>query len=73
MFISKLKDILIAFGCAGSLDAAWGLLFVVVCGFPVAVASLVVKHESRFSAFSGCGTRAWLPPACGIFPNQGSA
>ena len=44
MFISKLKDILIIFGCAGSLDVAWGLLFVVVCGFPIMVASLVVKH-----------------------------
>ena len=44
MFISKLKDSLIIFGCAGSLDVAWGLLFVVVCGFPIMVASLVVKH-----------------------------
>ena len=27
MFISESKAILIIFGCAGSLDAAWALLF----------------------------------------------
>ena len=35
-----------------------GLLFVVVRGLLIAVASLVEEHGSRRAGFSSCGTRA---------------
>ena len=36
-----------------------GLLFIVVCGFPVAVASLAAEHGLRHLDFSSCSTQAW--------------
>ena len=36
----------------------WGLLFVVVRGLLIAVASLVAEHGPRRVGFSSCGSRA---------------
>ena len=54
------------FGCAGSLllhglfssCGEWGLLFVVVQGFLIVVASLVVSTGARHAGFSLCSTQA---------------
>ena len=61
------------FGCAGSslLGASFGcgkqgLLFVVVRGLIIAMASPVVEHQLKGHGLS-------CSKACGIFPDQGSS
>ena len=50
----------------------WGLLFVVVCGLLIAVASLVVDIGSRCMGLSSCSVGSVICSAtCGIFPGQG--
>ena len=46
--------------CAQAFSSCgeWGLLFVVVHGLLIAVASLVAEHGLRYVGFSSCGTWA---------------
>ena len=49
-----------------------GPLFIAVRGPLTIVASLVAEHRLQTRRLSSCGSRAQLPAACGIFPDQGS-
>ena len=74
---------LVIFGCAWSLllcagflqleQASGGLLFIVVCGLLLMVASLIAEHRlqsARTSVVVGHGLSCFM--AYGIFPDQGS-
>ena len=71
-FFFLLHLVFVAFAQAFSSCSEWGLLFVVVRGVLIVVASLAVEHRLQSSCLEVVAQGFSCSVACGIFPGKGS-